>query len=1060
MLRPSAWAVRSGAFALVLLAAALAAAPASAQGFGRNKIQYDGFDWYVLRTEHFDVYYYPGAEELAGIGAATAEDAYTDLESRFDFSLTNRVPLIFYATNLHFKQTNTTPGFIPDGVGGFFEFLKGRVVIPADGNLGRFRRVIRHELTHVFTFNKLARVLRDHRRPTERVLPLWFTEGLAEYWSGDPDVNHEMILRDAVASNFFVPLHDFDRIAGSFVMYKEGEAFCRFVAETYGEERLLDLIEGAWRDTDFMDVIDVVLGEESDDVSDRWQAWVREQYLPKIVGADVPSLVTAPVTARGYNAKPAVYTRPDGSREVVYYSNQGSYTNVVAQPVDADLRPTGDARTIVRGERTEDFEAFHVFESRLDVSGRTLAVVSKRGGSDVIHLIDLETRERLAMLGFDELVALYSPSLSPDGRSVAFSGIDRGGVADLYVYDLDGGPDGAGALRQLTHDVYDDRDPDVSPDGRTLAFSSDRTAWGTEGAYNLFTLDLPSGAVRHVTAGPQVDLSPRWSPDGRRLSFVSARREADGKFSAQDVWIADLAAHAEAPLASAAPSAGGALGTSSSPAGQEGLGEGDEPGTLLVAERPLGGGERALAPLATSLRPPGTSAPAARGAEAPPDHRPRLRQLTRFTSAAFDPYWADSTSLVYTAFEDFRFTVRALDVDSLAAAPEAERVAGAAPVASPWTYPTYEAAADEEAEPYRRRYQLDFATGGFATTTTASASAGGATIAFSDLFGDDYIYVTAYSANNLDGSRGLLEGLNLAVTRLHLGRRANYGYGAFRLAGVRYDRTDPAQAARIPSYETIYGALGLVSYPLSFFRRIDIESSIGLGQKTGLLRSLQGGGVDTDTLRTATLSNTVSFVHDNALYSMWGPAQGSRANLSVGYTTDVWLSNESFYTLGADVRNYWQIVPGVTFASWGLVRANVGRRARYNLLGGSWNLRGFPFLRVRGSKLWFTSQELRFPILRRPPLYPLFAGLRGALFVDAAHNWTDGYDDAYVDPDYPSLDGSPLLVGTTKGSVGGGLRTSLFGAIVLRYDVGYRFLDGFDWDERQPFTQFFFGYDF
>ncbi len=1010
MSHPYARSVRPGALALALLGAVLfGAAPADAQGFGRNKIQYDGFEWHVLRTEHFDVYYYPEAEELAEIGAATAEEAYVRLESRFNFSLTARVPLIFYATNLHFKQTNTTPGFIPDGVGGFFEFLKGRVVIPADGNIGRFRRVIWHELTHVFTFNKLARVLRDHRRPTERVIPLWFTEGLAEYWSGEPDVNHEMILRDAVASNFFVPLHDFDRIAGSFVMYKEGEAFCRFVAETYGEERLLDLIEGAWRETDFMDVIDVVLGEESDAVSDRWEAWVRAQYLPKVVGADVPSLVTAPVTARGYNAKPAVYTRPDGTREVVYYSNQGTYTNVLAQPVDADLHPTGDARVIVRGERTEDFEAFHVFESRLDVSGRTLAVVAKRGGSDVIHLVDLETRERLAMLGFDELVAIYSPTLSPDGRRVAFSGIDWGGLADLYVYDLDGGPDGAGALRQLTHDAYDDRDPDFSPDGQRLVFSSDRTAWGTEGAYNLFTLDLASGTLRHVTAGPQVDLSPRWSPEGERLAFVSARREADGKFSAQDVWLADLQSDAEAPLAATEP--------------------------------PPGGGEEPPAPPAL-------------------DARPRLRQLTRFTSAGFDPYWADSTSLVYTAFEDFRFTVRALDVDSLAATPEADLVAGAVPRATPWTYDQYEVSEGEESEPYRRRYQLDFATGAFATTTTASASAGGATIAFSDLFGDDYIYVTAYSANTLDGSRGFLEGLNVAVTRLHLGRRANIGYGAFRLAGPRYDRTDPQQPSRIPSYETVHGVLGLVSYPLSFFRRIDIESSLGLGQKTGLLRSLQGRDVEYDTLRTATLSNTVSLVHDNALYSMWGPALGTRARFSVGYTTDVWLSNESYYSLAADVRNYWQIVPGVTLASWGLAQANVGRRARYHLLGGSWNLRGFPFLRVRGSKLWFTSHELRFPILRRPPLYPLIAGLRGALFVDAAHNWADGYNDVEVDPDYGTLGDGQLLIGTTKGAVGAGLRTSLFGAIVLRYDVGYRFLDGFDWGERQPFTQFFFGYDF
>lgn len=1007
-------AVRSGVRLVVLAAVGLGLTSASsAQGFGRNKIQYDGFDWHVLRTEHFDVYYYPEAEELAEIGAAEAEAHYEVLETRFDLSLNHRVPLIFYATNLHFKQTNTTPGFIPDGVGGFFEFLKGRVVIPADGNIGRFRRVIRHELVHVFTFNKIARVLRDHRRPTDQFLPLWFTEGLAEYWSGEPDHQHEMILRDAVASNFYVPLHDLDRIAGSYVMYKEGEAFCRFIAETYGEERLLDLIDATWRDTNFMRVMNVVLGEDSHDVSDRWEAWVRAQYAPKIVGADVPSLTTRPLTARGFHAKPAVWTRPDGVREVLFYSNRGSYTNVAAQAVDDALQPVGEPRVVVRGERSEDFEAFHLFESRLDVSASgTLAFVTKRGGADVVHLYDLAAGRREAMLGFDELVALYSPTLSEDGRWLAFTGIDRGGIADLYLYDLRAG-EGRGALRQLTHDAYDDRDPDFSPDGRALAFSSDRTAWGEDGAYNLFTYDLASGAIDHVTAGPQVDLSPRWSPDGRRLAFASARREGDGKYSAQDLWVADLDPEAEAPLA---------------------------------ATDPLPGGPEAGAIFPTV---PPASVP-----------RARLHRLTRFTSAAFDPYWADDRSLVFTAFEDFRFTVRHIAADSLDARAEAAADAGAPPASAPWTYARYEAADGERGRPYRRRYQLDVAQGGFATTTTASAQAGGATIAFSDLLGDDRIYVTAYSANTLGGGRSFLDGLNVAVTRLHLGRRANAGYGAFRLAGPRFDRTDPQQPSRIPSYEQTVGVVGLVSYPLSFFRRIDVETSLGLGEKTGLLRSTTGGSAQFDTLRTATLSNTVSFVHDNSLYSMWGPAEGLRANLSVGYATDIWLSNESYYSLGADVRHYLRLGPEVTVASWGLVRANVGRRARLNLLGGSWSLRGFPFLRVRGSKLWFTSHEVRFPVLRRPPLYPVFAGLRGALFVDAAHNWTGDYDAATVDPDYPALGDGNLLIGSTKGSVGVGLRTSLLGAIVLRYDIGYRFADGFQWGEREPFGQFFFGYDF
>ena len=35
----------------------------NAQYFGRNKVQFDNFDFNILSTEHFDWYYYPIEEE-------------------------------------------------------------------------------------------------------------------------------------------------------------------------------------------------------------------------------------------------------------------------------------------------------------------------------------------------------------------------------------------------------------------------------------------------------------------------------------------------------------------------------------------------------------------------------------------------------------------------------------------------------------------------------------------------------------------------------------------------------------------------------------------------------------------------------------------------------------------------------------------------------------------------------------------------------------------------------------------------------------------------------------
>ena len=46
-----------------------AVSPVEAQYFGRNKVQYRTFDFKILKTEHFDLYYYPEEADAAQIGS-------------------------------------------------------------------------------------------------------------------------------------------------------------------------------------------------------------------------------------------------------------------------------------------------------------------------------------------------------------------------------------------------------------------------------------------------------------------------------------------------------------------------------------------------------------------------------------------------------------------------------------------------------------------------------------------------------------------------------------------------------------------------------------------------------------------------------------------------------------------------------------------------------------------------------------------------------------------------------------------------------------------------------
>ncbi len=419
--------------------------------FGRNKIQYEDFDWQVLKTEHFDIHYYPEMKELAEHGAFFAEEVYKELENKFNNSLNHRVPIIFYSSNLHFKQTNTFPGFIPDGVGGFFEFLKGRVVVPANGEIGKFRRVIRHELVHVFTFLKSFKVMKEYRIPITNRMPLWFTEGLAEYWSGEPDYQHEMVLRDALFSNYFVPLESMFMIRGTFQMYKQGEAICRFISEEYGEEKQLRLIDNLWKHKDFRKVLSYTLHEDFRDIAQAWDVWVKEQYYPILDETVPPALTSNAIAVRGFSSKPSFYQKKDGTRNVYYIGNRIGYTNLYHRTLDSMYRPISKEKAIIKGERDSRFEAFHFFESRTSISKEgKLAFVTKSGENNSIHIYNLEEDYLEGSFQFKDLMAIYSPTWSPDGEQLAFSSIDRSGFSDLYIFSLT-----SGALEKLTDDIHD-----------------------------------------------------------------------------------------------------------------------------------------------------------------------------------------------------------------------------------------------------------------------------------------------------------------------------------------------------------------------------------------------------------------------------------------------------------------------------------------------------------------------------------------------------------------------------------------------------------------------------
>ena len=214
--------------------------------FGKNKINYAKRKWKVLQTDNVDIYYYPSERDLATFAAPIVEETYAEFVELFDMEFRNRMPLVFFSSHYDFQQTNIIRSFISEGTGGFTDLIKGRIAIPFTGSLWHFRHVIRHEMVHAFMLEKMAQVMmQQHNRFAYTQPPLWFIEGMAEYFAmqGKESTEFNMFIRDGLMHNRLPDLLNIWQIYGSFLMYKEGEAACHYIADNFGEEAIIQILE-------------------------------------------------------------------------------------------------------------------------------------------------------------------------------------------------------------------------------------------------------------------------------------------------------------------------------------------------------------------------------------------------------------------------------------------------------------------------------------------------------------------------------------------------------------------------------------------------------------------------------------------------------------------------------------------------------------------------------------------------------------------------------------------------------------------------------------------------
>ncbi len=508
---------------LLALAASLLVAPgpASAQFvpyYGKNKVKYDNFSWRVYKSPHFEVFYYPEFEQHLERLTSYLESGYLKISTGLKHEMPNPIPVIFYKTHSEFQQTNLFPAFVPEGVAAFTEPLLNRMVIPIDEPADQLQGLITHEMVHAFAFDLIPRGIGFGI--SQRAIPLWVDEGLADYFRGIWEPLDLMMIRDAALTDRVPKLSraEFEAFSGRLV-YNMGHACFEYMEARYGKEGIRqflytlrkgilggsteELFKQAFRTTP----------EEFDAGFDKWLKErfkpYRDQQRPDDFGRDLsPNPEKTSFTqAFGFAPSPsgeiaAVITanRSDGEADVVLVSTKdGTVIQNLTPGFDTDWESFGINSEFVAGRSI----AFSPSGDYVGFFGRT----GKGRSFFLVSAIDGTTKKRVPV-PLDETQA---PCLLADGKTLLFAALKEG-VSDIWSLDLE-----TGAVTNLTRDEYADNNPQVSPDGKLVAY--ERRISGNAKIF-AFPLADPTRKTQ-LTFGPFDDTAPAFSTDGKTVYYSS-----------------------------------------------------------------------------------------------------------------------------------------------------------------------------------------------------------------------------------------------------------------------------------------------------------------------------------------------------------------------------------------------------------------------------------------------------------------------------------------------------------------------------------------------------------
>lgn len=227
-----------------------------------------------MQSSRFIIFYQPRDIKNAQQVLNVLLDYYPIISAEIGYSTDDTFAVFMAPTRAAFRQL--TYESLPDWVGAVALPGQNLMILKSprwDTSETHPEVTAIHELTHLLL----------HQAVKRHAIPRWLDEGLAIYYSNDPQyISADQVSR-AILTRSLIPLDQIDDVL-SFQMpkahlaYQESYIAARFLVETYGTKVLQGIIAELARGTSLDQAMIRILGSNLKEFESDWLAFIQKNY--------------------------------------------------------------------------------------------------------------------------------------------------------------------------------------------------------------------------------------------------------------------------------------------------------------------------------------------------------------------------------------------------------------------------------------------------------------------------------------------------------------------------------------------------------------------------------------------------------------------------------------------------------------------------------------------------------------------------------------------------------------------------------------------------------------